>query len=149
MKKFIRLFTLQPRRNFSGQAQNGFALVEVLVGLAVLSIALLAGLRAIANGADTQLAVSQRTLALWSADNVLMDLRMTRVFPDIGTTVFNCPQGSHVFVCQRKIISSPNPAFRRVEITVYAANPESAQTAAGPRLAWLTTVIPNPASGVM
>lgn len=149
MKKFIRLFTLQLRRNFSGQTQNGFALVEVLVGLAVLSIALLAGLRAIANGADTQLAVSQRTLALWSADNVLMDLRMTRAFPDIGTTVFNCPQGNYVFVCQRKIISSPNPAFRRVEITVYAANPESAQTAAGPRLAWLTTVIPNPASGVM
>ena len=149
MKKFIRLFTLHLHRNFSGQTQNGFALVEVLVGLAVLSIALLAGLRAIANGADTQLAVSQRTLALWSADNVLMDLRMTRAFPDIGTTVFNCPQGSHVFVCQRKIINSPNPAFRRVEITVYAANPESAQTAAGPRLAWLTTVIPNPASGVM
>jgi general secretion pathway protein I len=149
VKKFIRLFTLQLRRNFSGQTQNGFALVEVLVGLAVLSIALLAGLRAIANGADTQLAVSQRTLALWSADNVLMDLRMTRAFPDIGTTVFNCPQGNYVFVCQRKIISSPNPAFRRVEITVYAANPESAQTAAGPRLAWLTTVIPNPASGVM
>ena len=149
MKKFIRLFTLHLRRNFSGQAQNGFALIEVLVGLAVLSIALLAGLRAIANGADTQLAVSQRTLALWSADNALMDLRMTRAFPDIGTTVFNCPQGNYVFVCQRKIISSPNPAFRRVEITVYAANPESAQTAAGPRLAWLTTVIPNPASGVM
>jgi general secretion pathway protein I len=149
VNKFIRLFTLHLRRNFSGQTQNGFALVEVLVGLAVLSIALLAGLRAIANGADTQLAVSQRTLALWSADNVLMDLRMTRVFPDIGTTVFNCPQGNYIFVCQRKIISSPNPAFRRVEITVYAANPESAQTAAGPRLAWLTTVIPNPASGVM
>ena len=149
MKKLIQAFTLKLRRNFSGQAQNGFALIEVLVGLAVLSIALLAGLRAIANGADTQLAVSQRTLALWSADNALMDLRMTRAFPDIGTTVFNCPQGNYIFVCQRKIISSPNPAFRRVEITVYAANPESAQTAAGPRLAWLTTVIPNPASGVM
>jgi general secretion pathway protein I len=131
------------------KAESGFALVEVLVGLAVLSIALIAGLRAIANGADTQLAVSQRTLALWSADNALMDLRMTRAFPDIGTTVFNCPQGNAIFVCQRKILSSPNPAFRRVEITVYAANPESTQTAVGPRLAWLTTVIPNPASGVM
>lgn len=149
MKKLIQAFVPHLRRNFSGQAQNGFALVEVLVGLAVLSIALLAGLRAIANGADTQLALSQRTLALWSADNVLMDLRMTRAFPDIGTTVFNCPQGNYIFVCQRKIINSPNPAFRRVEITVYAANPESAQTAAGPRLAWLTTIIPNPASGVM
>ena len=128
---------------------EGFALIEVLVGLAVLSIALIAGLRAIANGADTQLAVSQRTLALWSADNALMDLRMSRAFPEVGTTVFNCPQANYVFVCQRKIMSTPNPSFRRVEMTVYAANPESTSVAAGPRLAWLTTVIPNPASGVM
>ena len=149
MRKLRQLFKQLHWKYLSRQAQNGFALIEILVGLAVLSITLLAGLRAIANGADTQLAVSQRTLALWSADNALMDLRMTRTFPDIGTTVFNCPQGSYIFVCQRKIISSPNPAFRRVEITVYAANPESSQTAAGPRLAWLTTVIPNPASGVM
>lgn len=128
---------------------EGFALIEVLVGLAVLSIALIAGLRAIANGADTQLAVSQRTLALWSADNALMDLRMSRAFPEVGTTVFNCPQANYVFVCQRKIMSTPNPSFRRVEMTVYAANPESTSVAVGPRLAWLTTVIPNPASGVM
>jgi len=130
-------------------SESGFALIEVLVGLTVLAITLLAGLRAIANGADTQLAISQRTLALWSADNVLINLRMSRSFPDIGTTIFNCPQGNMTFVCQQKIITSPNPSFRRVEITVYAANPESSQVAAGPRLAWLTTVIPSPASGVM
>ena len=128
---------------------KGFALIEVLVGLAVLSIALIAGLRAIANGADTQLAVSQRTLALWSADNALMDLRMSRAFPEVGTSIVNCPQAAYLFVCQRKIMSTPNPNFRRVEITVYASNPESTSIAAGPRLAWLTTVIPNPASGVM
>ncbi|CAM3737021.1 type II secretion system protein [Polynucleobacter arcticus] len=129
--------------------RNGFALVEVLVGLAVLSIAMLAGLRAIANGADTQLAVSQRTMALWSADNALMSLRATRVWPELGTTTFSCPQASYVFVCQRKVISTPNPAFRRVELTVYISSPDSAEVASGPRLAWLTTVVSNPTGGVM
>ncbi|WP_216251374.1 type II secretion system minor pseudopilin GspI [Polynucleobacter sp. 71A-WALBACH] len=129
--------------------QSGFALIEVLVGLAVLSIALLAGLRAIANGADTQLAVSQRTMALWSADNVLMDLRMSRAWPEQGTSTFNCPQASYVFVCQRKVLSTPNPGFRRVEVTVYLSSQSSADVANGPRLAWLTTIIPNPAGGVM
>ena len=129
--------------------QSGFALIEVLVGLAVLSIALLAGLRAIANGADTQLAVSQRTMALWSADNTLMDLRMSRAWPEQGTTTFNCPQASYVFVCQRKVLSTPNPGFRRVEVTVYLSSQSSADVANGPRLAWLTTIIPNPAGGVM
>ena len=130
-------------------AQNGFALIEVLVGLAVLSIAMLAGLRAIANGADTQLAVSQRTMALWSADNALMNLRASRSWPDLGTTTFSCPQASYIFVCQRKVLSTPNPAFRRIELTVYLSSTDSAGVASGPRLAWLTTVVSNPSGGVM
>lgn len=137
----------QSRRN--DRDRNGFALIEVLIGLAVLSIAMLAGLRAIANGADTQLAVSQRTMALWSADNVLMELRMNRAWPELGTTTFSCPQASYIFVCQRKVLSTPNPAFKRVEITVYLSSPSSAEVASGPRLAWLTTVVSNPSGGVM
>ena len=133
----------------SKNGRNGFALIEVLVGLAVLSIAMLAGLRAIANGADTQLAVSQRTMALWSADNTLMDLRMNRTWPDLGTSTFSCPQATYVFVCQRKVLSTPNPAFRRIEITVYLSSSSSAEGASGPRLAWLTTVVSNPSGGVM
>lgn len=129
--------------------KNGFVLIEVMVGLAVLSIAMLAGLRSIANGADTQLAVSQRTMALWSADNALMDLRMSRAWPDLGTISYACPQAQYVFVCQRKILNTPNPAFRRVEITVYLANLSSNDVASGPRLAWLTTVVSNPSGGVM
>ena len=140
----IRRFTQRTK-----DTPNGFALIEVLVGLAVLSIAMLAGLRAIANGADTQLAVSQRTMALWSADNALMNLRASRAWPDLGTTTFSCPQASYVFVCQRKVISTPNPAFRRIELTVYLSSPDSAEVASGPRLAWLTTVVSNPTGGVM
>ena len=129
------------------QTQVGFALIEVLVGLAVLSIALIAGLKALASGADTQLAVSQRTQALWSADNAMADLRMNRQWPEMGTTTFSCPQDRYVFVCQRKVLSTPNPSFRRIELTVYLASPTSADVASGPRLAWLTTILPNPAGG--
>lgn len=131
------------------QQKNGFALIEVLVGLTVLSIALLAGFRAIANGADTQLAISQRSLALWSADNLLMDLRMSKSWPEIGVSTITCPQASYMFVCQRRVLSTPNPSFRRVEVTVYLANQGSADAPSGPRLAWLTTVISNPTGGVM
>lgn len=137
------------RMRLLAQDQKGFALIEVLVGLAVLSIALLAGLRAIALGADTQLAVSQRTMALWSADNALMSLRMTRAWPEMGTSTFSCPQASYLFVCQRKVLSTPNPGFRRVEMTVYLSTPGSTEVASGPRLAWLTTIIPNPTGGMM
>ena len=129
--------------------QAGFALVEVLVGLAVLSIALIAGLKALSSGADTQLAVSQRTQALWSADNVLADLRMNRQWPEMGTTTFSCPQERYAFVCQRKVLSTPNPSFRRVELSVYLASPTSGDVASGPRLAWLTTILPSPTGGAL
>jgi general secretion pathway protein I len=131
------------------QTQAGFALVEVLVGLAVLSIALIAGLKALSSGADTQLAVSQRTQALWSADNALADLRMNRQWPEMGTTTFSCPQEHYAFVCQRKVLSTPNPSFRRVELTVYLASPAGGDVASGPRLAWLTTILPNPTGGAL
>jgi general secretion pathway protein I len=131
------------------QAQAGFALVEVLVGLAVLSIALIAGLKALSSGADTQLAVSQRTQALWSADNALADLRMNRQWPEMGTTTFSCPQERYAFVCQRKVLSTPNPSFRRIELTVYLASPNGGDVASGPRLAWLTTILPNPTGGAL
>jgi general secretion pathway protein I len=123
--------------------EGGFMLIEVLVGLAILSIALIAALRAIALGADTQLAISQRTMALWSADNALNDIRMRRTWPEVGTTTFSCPQATLILVCQRKVSPMPNPNFRRVEVTVFLGSQASSSAINGPRLAWLVTVTPN------
>jgi general secretion pathway protein I len=129
--------------------EGGFMLIEVLVGLAILSIALIAALRAIALGADTQLAVSQRTMAIWSADNALNDIRMKRIWPEIGTNTFSCPQASLLLVCQRKVSPMPNPNFRRVEVTVYLGNQANSTEMNGPRLAWLVTITPNLNAGAI
>ena len=131
------------------KAKNGFALIEVLVGLVVLSIALIAALRAVALSADTQFAVTQRTMALWSADNALNEIRMNRVWPEIGTSTFSCPQASLILVCQRKVSAMPNPSFRRVEVTVFLANEANSTQVNGSRLAWLVTVVPNLNSGAL
>lgn len=129
--------------------KNGFALIEVLVGLVVLSIALIAALRGVALSADTQFAVTQRTMAIWSADNALNEIRMNRIWPEIGTSTFSCPQAALVLVCQRKVSDMPNPSFRRVEITVFLANEANSTQVNGPRLAWLVTVVPNLSSGAL
>ena len=124
-------------------------LIEVLVGLAILSIALIAALRAIALGADTQLAVSQRTMAIWSADNELNEIRMKRIWPEIGASTFSCPQATLLLVCQRKVSPMPNPNFRRVEVTVYLGSQANSTEMYGPRLAWLVTVTPNLNAGAL
>ena len=129
--------------------EGGFMMIEVLVGLAILSIALIAALKAIALGADTQLAVSQRTMAIWSADNALNDIRMKRIWPEIGTNTFSCPQATLLLVCQRKVSPMPNPNFRRVEVTVYLGNQANSTEMNGPRLAWLVTITPNLNAGAI
>lgn len=131
------------------KARNGFALIEVLIGLVVLSIALIAALRAVALSADTQFAITQRTMALWSADNALNEIRMNRIWPEIGTSTFSCPQATLILVCQRKVSDMPNPSFRRVEITVFLANDANSTQVNGSRLAWLVTVVPNLNSGAL
>lgn len=127
----------------------GFALIEVLLGLAILSIAMISAIRAISSAADTQLALSQRMMALWSADNALLDLRMTQAWPSLGSTSFHCPQANYVFVCRRIVMATPNPGFRRVEIGVYLRNEDDRQSASSPRLAWLITILPNPNGGIL
>ena len=115
----------------------------------VLSIALIAALRAVALGADTQFALTQRTMAIWSADNALNEIRMNRVWPEVGTSTFSCPQATLVLVCERKVSGMPNPLFRRVEITVFLANQANSTEVNGPRLAWLVTVVPNLNAGAL
>ena len=51
--------------------RRGFTLVEILVALAIVAVALAAGMRALAQAADGATALKARTLALWVAQNRL------------------------------------------------------------------------------
>ena len=88
-------------------------------------------------------------MALWSADNTLNDIRMKKVWPEIGTNTFSCPQATLLLVCQRKVSSMPNPNFRRVEVTVFLGSQANSTDINGPRLAWLVTVTPNLNAGAL
>jgi len=126
---------------------SGMALIEVLVGMAILAIVLLGAMRALSSDTDTQQAVMVRRLALTSADNLLNELYIQNAWPDVGTRSLPCPQLNLPLVCEQKISNSSNPNFRRIDLTVYMDDP--AQAAAGTRtkLAWLTGLLPNVRGG--
>lgn len=128
--------------------QKGFVLIEIMVGLAILGIVMISAMKAISYAADTQLAVSQRTLAVLSADNFLVDIRANRVWPELGTNSISCPQLKHLFVCQSRVMETPNPLFRRIEITVYEDGLSDQSQKRAVRLAWITTVVPNWGAGI-
>jgi general secretion pathway protein I len=71
---------------------RGFTLVEVLVAVAVVAIALGAGLRAAGVLIDNSQRLSDVIAAQWCAENHLSNLKLTRQFPGVGEAEFNCEQ---------------------------------------------------------
>jgi general secretion pathway protein I len=115
----------------------GFTLLEVLVALAIVGTALGASLRAVGSLTQNSTDLRASLMATWSAENRLSQIRIAGEWPQVGNRTFDCPQGELALVCQESVFATPNPAFRRVEVTVAdAANPER-------RIIKLTQVVPN------
>jgi len=96
--------------------QSGFSLIEVLIALAIVSVALAASMRALGVSASGAEAMQQRSLALQAAENRLAELRLLRAFPSPGRSTEPCPQGPLALVCEQQIQTTVNGNFRQVTI---------------------------------
>jgi len=99
--------------------RRGFTLVEILVALALVTIALTAGMRALAQAADGAGALKARTLALWVAQNrlALAQLSPVAALP-LGTSQGAAMQAGATFAWRQSVSATPNPTFRRIDIVV-------------------------------
>jgi general secretion pathway protein I len=102
--------------------QRGFTLIEVLVALAIVAIALAAGLQA--TSALTTNAVRQTNvlLAHICAENELVKARLSRQMPDIGNSTLDCQQAGRSYGVAVSVLPTPNPSFRRVDAQVFDGN---------------------------
>jgi len=101
--------------------RNGFTLVEVLVALAIISIALLSALRVAGGGTNSVGDLRGRLLAGWVAQDVLALQRARGEWPSPGILSGTQSQGGFEFAWREEVVTTPNSAFRRVEIRVFAA----------------------------
>jgi len=115
---------------------SGFTMIEVLVALAIIAIALAASLRAVGSLAASEADLHDRLLAGWSADNVLAQLRLVHAWPEVGERSFDCSQGNLRLTCTQHVAGTPNPVFRRVEVSVMTPGRSG-------NLAQLVTVLAN------
>jgi len=101
-------------------AQRGFTLLEALVALAILAFALAAVLRAA--GAETRHAedLRLRLVADWVAQNRLALHAARGDWIAIGTQNGEETQAGIRLLWREEISDTPNPAFRRIEVGVFA-----------------------------
>lgn len=117
--------------------RDGFTLLEVLVALVIVGTALGASLRAVGSLTQNSSDLRASMMATWSAENRLTQIRLAKEWPATGQRKFECPQGDLRFTCEENVFATPNPYFRRVEVSVFDAQD------IGRRIIKLTQVVPN------
>jgi general secretion pathway protein I len=120
------------------RAPAGFTLLEVLVALVIIGVALAAAMRGAMSLTSAAEGTRMKLLAILTAENRLLELRLARQRLDIGQSTTDCEQGGVMFACEQVIKSTPNPFFRRVELRVYLESTDGQR-----QLAEMMTVLPT------
>lgn len=118
---------------------RGFTLLEVLVALVIIGVALAASMRGAMSLTTTADYSRQKLLAILTAENRLLELRLARERLEPGEEVEPCEQGGITFSCAQAVKPTPNPFFRRVEVRVFRTDENGERR----QLAELMTVLPT------
>lgn len=97
---------------------RGFTLIEVLIALAVLTIALAALVQAGGSRADHVGYLRDRTLASWIATDRIAALRLADDWVHEGTREGAVEMTERTWLWRMEVSETPEPAVRRVEVTV-------------------------------
>ncbi|MBI3903317.1 MAG: type II secretion system minor pseudopilin GspI [Nitrosomonadales bacterium] len=104
--------------------QRGFTLLEILVALAILAIALAAILRAAGAQTNHAEALRERLLADWVAQNRLALHAARGDWIATGMQNGEETQAGMRLLWREEINDTPNPAFRRIDVSVFAPDDE-------------------------
>jgi general secretion pathway protein I len=111
----------------TARLNKGFTLLETLVALAILAIALAAVMRATGASTNHTEAMRMRILADWVAQNRLAQHAARGDFLPQGIQNGEETQAGIRLLWKEEVTVTPNPAFRRVEVSVFT--PEDSEFA--------------------
>ena len=100
---------------------RGFTLLEVLIGLLVLAVALLALARTAAVQIDQFATLRERTIATWLAQDLLVETRLGNPFPPTGSSSGTRRFGARDWYWQVSVQGTDVPTIRRIDVRIAAA----------------------------
>ena len=106
--------------------QQGFTLVEVLVALAIFSLAALALLRLQGSALGTAARLDEKTLAAIVAHNQGVEVMVAALPPAFGSASGVERNGGRDWRWSRSTLRTPDPRLQRIEIRVAGADGETA-----------------------
>ncbi len=97
---------------------NGFTLLEVLVALAVLTIALAALIKGTADNANNAAYLRDKTLAHWVGMNVVAEQRLADKWNEQGVQRGDEEMGQHTWYWSAALAKTFDEDVRRLEVEV-------------------------------
>jgi general secretion pathway protein I len=127
--------------NKSKAQTSGFTLIEVLVALGIVSIALLAGMRATDSLVNNAQRLSDVLLGQVCVENELIKVRLSKAMPNVGDSTFSCVQAGKTMGGKMTVSATPNPSFRRVDAEVFNGQMSVNGDAGGSSVIKLSTIV--------
>jgi general secretion pathway protein I len=104
--------------------QRGFTLLEVLIALAVLTIAMGAIIKATADYTGNHIWLRDRTLATWVARNVLVQFQIENAWPAVGERKGTQEMGRREWRWLARVSQTDEAQLRRLDVEVYLLDSE-------------------------
>ncbi|EDQ01422.1 type II secretion system minor pseudopilin GspI [Shewanella benthica] len=97
---------------------KGMTLLEVIVALAVFSIAAVSITKSLGDQIANMPILEERTYAQWVADNVMVDARLEVKFPAIGKKEGEMELAGRDWYWRKEIVKTSDDKFRMIRVSV-------------------------------
>jgi general secretion pathway protein I len=97
----------------------GFTLIEVLIALAILSIALTAIIKSTSQNIKDTFYLQQKTLALWVASDIMNEVRAGITVPEEDASMEEKEMFDQQWSYHANLQSTPNPHIKEINVNVY------------------------------
>ncbi|GIU25701.1 MULTISPECIES: type II secretion system minor pseudopilin GspI [unclassified Shewanella] len=98
--------------------QSGMTLLEVIVALAVFSIAAVSITKSLGEQIANMPILEERTMAQWVAHNQMVDARLEPKFPELGRKDGQVELANKDWYWRKEVIKTTDDNFRMIRISI-------------------------------